>query len=620
MVTLRRGPKMLKQKLTTTAAIVLIVVVAALGADYLSNTVILNTPGQFTPLNTLAIALLVSTPVCYYLVSQRLNLQRTKEALAEAVREGLRQRDEAQGARARAESALERMRENEALYRLLADNQTDVISLWSAEGVRKYTSPSAERTFGYSLDELMRLPRAANAHPDDVPIIQALTASLTPESGGKSAEYRLLHRDGSAVWVEGTFKRLDDGGMISTTRVIAERKRLQLELIRALEEAKSALRVKSEFLANMTHELRTPLNAIVGFSGLLQASETLSAQDSRHAGLIHDASQSLLGIVNDVLDFSKLDADAVEFEARPFDPRVMAQSVVDLMADHAVEKGLGLTAAFTGDDGFLLGDGARLRQVLTNLVSNAIKFTAAGGVNVTVSQSGGDLRRLRVAVEDCGIGVPSDQRESIFDRFTQADASVSRQYGGTGLGLAICKRIVAAMGGSIGVDSRPGQGSTFWFEVSLPVGQAPVALDAPTQVNIARKVRLLVVDDNAINRELITALLEPFDIDIETASDGIEAVEACARTSFDLILMDVQMPNMDGLTAARRIRATATPGAARIPIVAMTANVLPEQISRCRAAGMDDHLAKPIDAAKLLETLAHWTDEDEGAEEGVAEG
>jgi PAS domain S-box-containing protein len=612
---------MLKQKLIATAAIVLIVVVAALAADYVSNIVILKTPGQFTPLNTLAIALLVSTPVCYYLVGQRFNLQGTKEALAKALAEGLVRRDEAETARARAESALEQLRASEALYRLLADNQTDVISLWTSNGERKYTSPSAERAFGYTVDEMMRLPRAANAHPDDVPIIQALTASLTPESGPKSAEYRLLHRDGTAVWVEGTFKRLNDGGMISTTRVIAERKRLQLELIRALEEAKSALRIKSEFLANMTHELRTPLNAIIGFSGLLQASDGLNPHDARHAALVHDASQSLLGIVNDVLDFSKLDADAVEFEAYPFDPRAMAQAVVDLMGEQAAAKGLTLDTAFGGEDGLLLGDGARLRQVLTNFVSNALKFTASGGVKVVVEQRGGDLRRLRVAVEDSGIGVPPGQRESIFDRFTQADASVSRQYGGTGLGLAICKRIVAAVGGAIGVDSQPGQGSTFWFEVSLPVTLAAARADEPVApVAIEGEVRLLVVDDNAVNRELITTLLEPFDVNIETAADGFEAVEACARARFDLILMDVQMPNMDGLTAARRIRAAAPAGAQRTPIVAMTANVMPEQIALCRAAGMDDHLAKPIAAARLLETLAHWTDEREDADTDAGEG
>jgi PAS domain S-box-containing protein len=606
---------MLKQKLSTTAAIVLAVVVAALCADYVSNTFILRTPAAFTPLNTLAIALFVSLPVCYYLVSQRFNLQRIREALAAAVAEGQARREDA-------EAALERLRESEALYRLLADNQSDVISLWTADGLRKYSSPSAERAFGFTADEMMRLPRSANAHPDDLPIIQALTASLTPGGESKSAEYRLMHRDGTEIWVEGTFQKLADGsGMLSTTRVITERKRLQQELLSALDDAKAALSAKSDFLANMTHELRTPLNAIVGFSGLLRQSSTLTAVDARHAALIHDASQTLLGVVNDVLDFSKLDAEAVEFEAYPIDAAALAQSCVDLLAGQAEAKGLTLDARIEGATTTLLGDGTRLRQVLMNFISNALKFTTSGGVHVVASQMAeGEHHRLRFAVTDSGIGVPADHLDSIFGRFTQADASVSRQYGGTGLGLAICKRIIDGMGGEIGVTSALGVGSTFWCEVMLPTAASATAQDVAetAPVSLERSIRLLVADDNAVNRELIAALLAPFAVDIVTAADGIEAYEAWARQTFDLILMDVQMPNMDGLTAARRIRASALPGSPRVPIVAMTANVLPEQVERCLEAGMDDHLGKPIDATRLLETVARWSESGEAAEERAA--
>jgi len=597
---------MLKQKLSTTAVIVLVVVVAALCADYVSNTFILRTPGAFTPLNTFAIALFVSLPVCYYLVSQRFDLQRTKEALAAAVAEGQARREDA-------EAALERLRESEALYRLLADNQSDVISLWTADGVRKYSSPSAERTFGFTAEEMMRLPRSANAHPDDVAIIQALTASLTPGGESKSAEYRLMHRDGSAIWVEGTFRKLGDGsnGMLSTTRVITERKRLQQELLGALDDAKAALSAKSDFLANMTHELRTPLNAIVGFSGLLMQSSTLAAADVRHAALIHDASQTLLSVVNDVLDFSKLDAEAVEFEAYPIDPAAIAQSCVDLLAGQAQAKGLTLEARVESATETLLGDGTRLRQVLMNFISNALKFTTSGGVQLAVSQTPeGERHRLRFSVTDTGIGVPADHLDAIFGRFTQADASVSRRYGGTGLGLAICKRIIDGMGGKIGVESALGFGSTFWCEVALPVaGNQATAGDAETApVTLDRSIRVLVADDNAVNRELIAALLAPFAVDIVAAADGIEAYQAWARQPFDLILMDVQMPHMDGLTAVRRIRASALAEAPRVPIIAMTANVLPEQVERCLEAGMDDHIGKPIDPARLLETVARWAD------------
>jgi len=213
-----------------------------------------------------------------------------------------------------------------------------------------------------------------------------------------------------------------------------------------------------------------------------------------------------------------------------------------------------------------------------------------------------------MAVTDTGIGIPSDRIDSIFGRFAQADASVTRKFGGTGLGLAISKQIVEAMDGAIGVESTPGAGSTFWFEVSLPVAAAPICVEEPAlSFEVDRALRLLVVDDNAVNRELLCTLLAPFGLDIETAVDGLEAVAAVAQREFDVILMDVQMPNMDGLTATRRIRDATPLTARRAPIIAMTANVLPEQIQRCLEAGMDDHVGKPFDLSHLLETLERWS-------------
>ena len=511
-----------------------------------------------------------------------------------------------------AERALERSRESEVLYRLLADNQSDMIALWDAQGKRIYSSPSVERTFGHTPEERERLPNTVDPHPEDLEPILKIMRTLQPEDGVRNAEYRLFHKDGSEVWIDGTFQRLGDGSgrILSTGRVATERKHLERELHRALDEAKSALTAKSDFLANMTHELRTPLTAIVGFSGLLRKADDLNPRHARQVELISDASENLLSIVNDVLDFSRLEAGAVELDAEPFDPVAMAHSTVALLEGQATSKGLTLSVLSEGFEGALLGDGARLRQVLTNLVSNAVKFTATGAIEVRVRQSRvGDQRKLRVSVQDSGIGVPTDQIAGIFGRFTQADASVSRQFGGTGLGLAISKRIITAMGGEIGVDSEPGRGSTFWFEAVLPPAAAgatddesaapPIAPDAP--------LRLLVVDDNAVNRELVCAMLAPFDVEVETANDGVQAIEAYARGAFDLILMDVQMPNMDGLTATRRIRASAPAEAPRTPIIALTANVLPDQIARCLDAGMDDHLGKPISPERLLEVLARWS-------------
>ena len=348
-----------------------------------------------------------------------------------------------------AERALEQSRDSEVLYRLLADNQSDMVALWSADGPIVYSSPSILRTFGYTPQEGADGSNIFKLHPDDVELIGDIFSTLSAGDGIRSAEYRLFHKDGTAVWLDGTFQRLDDGSrrILSTARVVTERKRLEGELHRALDEARAALGAKSDFLANMTHELRTPLTAIVGFSGLLRKADDLSPRQARQVGLINDASESLLSVVNDVLDFSRLEAGAVELDAHPFDPAAMARSTVAMLHSQAVAKGLAMSVEVEGFEGSLSGDGARLRQALTNLVSNAVKFTPAGEIRVLVRQAKvGDQRKLRVSVQDSGIGMSADQITGIFGRFTQADASVSRKFGGTGLGLAISKRIIEAMG------------------------------------------------------------------------------------------------------------------------------------------------------------------------------
>jgi PAS domain S-box-containing protein len=514
-------------------------------------------------------------------------------------------------ARRRYDQAIADLRASEQSYRLLADNVDDVISLVTADNKRQYLSPSIERALGFSVDMLMTTPNYTYMYPDDIDRMKAFVDQVTVESGPQTVQYRLFKADGSVIWAETKFSRVNDGSgrLLGVSRDVTSRRQLEDELRDALARSEAAAAAKADFLANMTHELRTPLNAILGFSGILRGSSALTPQDARHVELIHDASATLLGVVGDVLDFSKLEAGAFELDPQPFDPAATAQSAMAMIADQAAAKGLTLSAEIDAAIPQVIGDAPRLRQVLLNFLSNAVKFTRDGGVEVVCAHRvEGERCYLRMEVRDSGIGIPDDQADAVFMRFTQADASVSRQFGGTGLGLAISKQIIEAMGGRIGVASLVGEGSTFWLEIELPIAADVVAAPADVQAcgELDRRLSLLVVEDNAVNRELITTLLGPFDIDVATACDGAEAVKAFAAGRYDLVLMDVQMPVMDGLTATRRIRALGTPEGRATPIVAMTANVLPEQIARCREAGMDDHLGKPISPARLLETLQYW--------------
>ncbi len=522
--------------------------------------------------------------------------------------------------RRRFEEAQSRLEASEAQYRLLADNVSDVIALNSLDGRRIYMSPSVVRAMGRTPEEMAETNNYTFLHPDDADSIPAIITALAQTGGQATHRYRIVHREGHAVWLEGSFNIIppptpgDAPMLVSVSRVIDDQVRMEEELKEATRRAEAAAAAHSAILAHKSHELRTPLNAIIGFSGVLRTSQRLQAEDARHAALINEASQSLLELVNDVLDFSKLEAGAAEPETRAFDPAETCGAVAELLRDQAADRGLSLDFSAEGDLRPLAGDPARIRQVLMNFLSNALKFTSQGGIRLRLVQTPGEDRdNLRVEVSDTGIGIPPDQIAQLFDRFTQADASVSRRYGGTGLGLAICKRNIELMGGRIGADSTPGEGSTFWFELDLPRTQAIPESDRAQASLPDTALRLLVVEDVAVNRELIQTLLSPFDIEITTAENGVEAVAQMRHKPFDIVLMDVQMPVMDGLTATRAIRALPTDRARSTPIIAMTANVLPDQIRACVEAGMNDHLGKPISPADLLSALSRWSPNAEAA-------
>jgi PAS domain S-box-containing protein len=616
-----------------------------------------------------------------------------------------------------------------------------------------YVNPAMEQLIGYSATEMIGQPAKSFARHDVNGGLSGLaSAMVTREDHTASTELQITDAQGNLLWVEvrsALVQRLSDTthSWVLLMRDIGERRRAQAELMRARDAAEAASRAKDEFLANMSHEIRTPMNGVLGMTELLLETR-LSGEQRRYGEAVRQSGETLLTILNDILDISKLEAGKVELEVIDFDLVEMVESAATLLASRGREKGLDIGVFIDpAAHRIFRGDPTRVRQILLNLIGNGVKFTERGAVSIEVSMAAGgpdgaaDPVRLRFEVKDTGIGIPEEIRRRLFDKFSQADSSITRRYGGTGLGLAICRQLVELMGGEIGVHSVPGVGSTFWFELPLAVSDTPVAdydtllpqlrglrvlavddiemnldiiarhlgglgmevtccrdpfdamaelerawhrgrpysvvfldqmmpglsgeglaqrlraspdlattklilvssagahgtaspqlLDAVLEKPLrrrelvralaglrgagppaeqvwaapsgrpapgARRLRILLAEDNPINQQFVRAVLDKAGHQVTVAADGVAAVEAVRDGDFDLVLMDVQMPDLDGVGATRRIR-TLPPPKSAIPIVALTANAMSGAAEQYLAAGMDDYVSKPIKPATLL--------------------
>jgi PAS domain S-box-containing protein len=527
-------------------------------------------------------------------------------SLACAVEDALRLRVELDLRR----EAEARLAQSEASYRMLAHHCHDILVRMDCHGVISYASPSS-KILGYEPDEVVGksvVDFVSEDHRHEV--LSGLAKLFDTSSPGfdpafprevMQRPYPAQTRSGDTIWLEGASTVVCDASglpseLISVYRDVTAQRALQNRLEAAVE-------AKAAFLANMSHELRTPLTSILGFSALLQQAELPEHAES-HVRRIALAGGSLLALINDILDVSKLEAGQIDLELEPADVRALAEEVRDILSVQASVKGVSLKIIDDLPRPRRRIDGLRLRQVLLNLVGNAVKFTDSGAVRVRLMETGPTGERLRIEVIDSGPGLPEAHRSRLFQRFAQGDSSVTRRHGGTGLGLAICRELIELMGGEIGVDDHDQPGACFWIDI--PAAPAcPIEAAAPKAAAETSSLsgRVLIVDDHPVNRELVRLLLSGPEVTTLEAENGKVAIDKASQERFDLILMDVNMPVMDGLVAASAIRASC-PLNAETPIVALTAQTGPEIEQKCFDAGMDAVLAKPIAQRDLLALAA----------------
>ncbi|MGZ3345066.1 MAG: ATP-binding protein [Caulobacteraceae bacterium] len=478
------------------------------------------------------------------------------------------------------------------------DLKTGVVD-WSPQIYALFGLPRGTPTQSGGLAKLI--------HPEDRDEAEAAFKRICTTGEPEHAEARVITPNGEVRVIRSwSTAEFDTSGKVSAVMYVlmnvTEQRRVEAELRKARDAAEQAAVVKAEFLANMSHELRTPLTNILGFTALASAEDDMPDTVRRYIERVTNASKALLTLVNDVLDFSKLEAGEIRLEPRPVDMPQLAREVMDLFGQQAAAKGVALALDLAdGIPPAVALDADRVRQVLINLVGNAVKFTAEGEVTLELGYDP-DAGLLSAAVTDTGPGIEADRRSQLFQRFSQVDGSSTRTFGGTGLGLAICKGLVEAMGGEIGVETEAGKGSRFWFEVPTPAVDAVEAASASASVAaLSLGNRFLVVDDNPANRALVRAILTTLGADIVEASDGYEGVKAAMELPFDVILMDMRMPGLSGEEAVAEIR-RGGPNAA-CPIIAFSASADPHQLAELRRLGFDGCLGKPFTLTDLIRAV-----------------